>query len=325
MKAIRYDRYGPTDVLRLVEVGMPEAGDEDVLVRVRAASVNPYDSHFMHGTPYILRAGAGLLRPRHGGLGADLAGYVEAVGRNVTTFAKGDEVFGVLNPPGTLAEYVALRQDAVLAAKPAILTFEQAAAVPLAAFTALQAVRDKGSTRPGQNVLVNGAGGGVGTFAVQIAKALGAEVTGVCSTGKTELVASIGADYIIDYTRQDFTRAGQRYDVLVDTVGNRTLGECRRSLTPEGILVGIGGPDKGKWLGPLIRPLTMMALSPVVSQTMTFFIAQPNGDDLAVLRELLETGQVSPVIDRAYKLSEVPQAISYLEQGHASGKVVISI
>ena len=328
MKAIRYDRYGPSGVLRLDEASVPEIGDEDVLVRVRAASVNPYDGHFMRGTPYFLRGAAGVLRPRHHGLGADLAGCVEDVGASVTRFAPGDEVFGPMSPLGTLgslAEYVRLRQDAVLAAKPTRLTFEQAAAVPLAACTALQAVRDKGRTRPGQRVLVNGAAGGVGTFAVQIAKALGAEVTGVCSTGKTELVGSIGADHVVDYTKQDFTRAGQRYDVLVDTVGNRTLRDCRRALAPQGVLVGVGGPDKGRWIGPLIRPVTMMALSPVVSQTMGFFIAQPNRDDLAFLRKLLETGKVTPVIDRTCKLSEVPQAISYLEDGHATGKIVISL
>jgi NADPH:quinone reductase-like Zn-dependent oxidoreductase len=328
VKAIRYDRYGPPSVLRLDETGVPEIGGEDVLVRVRAASVNPYDTHFMRGTPYLLRCAAGVLRPRHHGLGADLAGRVEEVGESVTRFAPGDEVFGVMSPLGTLgalAEYVSLHQDSVLAAKPTGLTFEQAAAVPLAAFTALQAVRDKGCARPGQRVLVNGAAGGVGTFAVQIAKALGAEVTGVCSTGKTELVGSIGADHVVDYTKQDFTSAGQRYDVLVDTVGNRTLRDCRRVLAPQGVLVGIGGPDKGRWLQPLIRPATMMVLTPVVSQTMTFFVARPNRDDLAFLRDLLETEKVTPVIDRTYKLSEVPQAIGYLEAGHATGKIIISM
>jgi NADPH:quinone reductase-like Zn-dependent oxidoreductase len=209
--------------------------------------------------------------------------------------------------------------------KPAGLTFEQAASVPLAALTALQALRDKGRLRPGHKVLINGAAGGVGTFAVQIAKALGAEVTGVCSTRNMEMVTSIGADQVIDYTQQDFTRTRQRYNLLVDIAGNRTLATCRRILDRQGILVGVGGPDKGRWVGPLTRPAKMLWLSPFVSQTMVFFLARQSRDDLAVLRELLQAGQVTPVIDRTYPLSEVPQAIRYLEQGHASGKVIITV
>jgi len=328
MKAIRYDRYGPSDVLELREIDVPAVGDDEVLVRVRAASVNPLDWHFMRGTPYLVRALAGLSRPRASAarLGADMAGSVEAVGKNVTEFRPGDEVFGGLDDRGTLAEYISIRHDGVVLAKPADLTFEQAASVPVAAVTALQALRDKGRVRPGHKVLVNGASGGVGTFAVQIAKAFGAEVTGVCSTANVEMVASIGADQVIDYTREDFTRAGRLYDLLVDIAGNRTLPETRRVLVPKGVLVAVGGPNKGRWIGPLGRSVRMAALSPAVSQRMVFFfLAHQNKDDLAVLRELLETGKVTPVIDRTYPLGEVAEAIRYLEEGHASGKVAITM
>jgi NADPH:quinone reductase-like Zn-dependent oxidoreductase len=325
MKAIRYYRYGPPDVLKLEDIDMPAVGDNDVLVRVRAASVNPLDWHFMRGTPYLVRMVGGLSRPRAGRLGADMAGAVEAVGKNVTGFRPGDEVFGGLEDRGTLAEYISIRYDGTVLAKPADLTFEQAASVPVAAVTALQALRDKGRVRPGHKVLVNGASGGVGTFAVQLAKAFGAEVTGVCSTANAEMVASIGADQIIDYTREDFTRAGQRYDLLVDIAGNRTLAETRRVLAPKGVLVGVGGPDKGRWIGPLGRSVTMALLSPAVSQRMVFFLARQNKADLAVLRELLQAGTITPVIDRAYPLGDAAEAIGYLEQGHARGKVAITV
>jgi NADPH:quinone reductase-like Zn-dependent oxidoreductase len=325
MKAIRYYTYGSPAVLKLEDADLPVVGDEDVLVRVMAASVNPLDWHFMRGTPYILRAGAGLLRPKDSGLGADMAGRVESVGKRLTAFSPGDEVFGSLAGRGTLAEYISIRQDGVLALKPANQTFEPAASVPLAAFTALQALRDQGRIRPGYRVLVNGAAGGVGTFTVQIARALGAEVTGVCSTRNTELVASIGASQVIDYTRQDFTRTAQRYDLLVDIAGNRPFAACRRVLTAGGILVGVGGPNKGRWIGPLTRPVKAILLSPVIDQKMTFFLARQSREDLAVLRDLLLTGKVTPVIDRTYHLKEVPEAIRYLEQGHARGKVVITV
>src|SRR6516165_5180613 len=321
MKAIRYDRYGPPDVLELRDVDMPAVGDDDVLVRVRAASVNPLDWHFMRGAPYLVRMVAGLPRPRDGRLGADMAGSVEAVGKNVTGFRPGDEVFGGLDDRGTLAEYISIRHDGAVLTKPAGLTFEQAASVPVAAVTALQALRDKGRVRPGHKVLVNGASGGVGTFAVQIAKAFGAEVTGVCSTPNVEMVASIGADQVIDYTREDFTRAGRRYDLLVDIAGNRTLAETRRALTPKGVLVGVGGPNKGHWIGPLGRSVTMALLSPVLSQRMVFFLARLNKADLGVLRDLLEAGKLTPVIDRTFPLGESARAIGYLEEGHARGKV----
>ncbi len=327
MKAIRYYRYGSPDVLRFEDIDMPAVGDNDVLVRVRAASVNPLDWHFMRGAPYLVRLLAGLSRPRAGvgRLGADMAGSVEAVGKNVTELRPGDEVFGGLEDRGTLAEYISIRHDGAVVTKPAGLTFEQAASVPVAALTALQALRDKGRVRPGHKVLVNGASGGVGTFAVQLAKAFGAEVTGVCSTANTELVTSIGADQVVDYTRENFTRAGRRYDLVIDIAGSQTLAETRRVLVPKGVLVGVGGPDKGRWIGPLSRPATMALLSPVVSQRMVFFLARQNKADLAVLRELLGAGKITPVVDRTYPLAEVAEAIRYLETGHARGKIVITL
>jgi len=298
-----------------------------VLVRVRAASVNPLDWHFMRGAPYLVRLVAGLSRPRAGTgrLGADMAGTVEAAGQNVTELKPGDEVFGGLADRGTLAEYISVRQDGVVLGKPDRLTFEQAASVPVAAFTALQALRDKGRIQPGYQVLVNGASGGVGTFAVQIAKAFGAEVTGVCSSANVELAASIGADRIIDYTREDFTQARQRYDLVIDIAGNRTLAETRRVLVPKGVLVAVGGPDRGRWIGPLGRSARMVVLSPVVGQRLVSFLAHQSKTDLAVLGELIQAGKVTPVIDRTYPLSEAAEAIGYLEQGHARGKVVITI
>ena len=327
MKAIRFDRYGPPDVLELRDVDMPAFGDEEVLVRVRAASVNPLDWHFMRGEPYLVRLLAGLSRPRPsaGKLGADMAGSVEAVGKNVAGFRPGDEVFGGLEDRGTLAEYISVRHDGVILPKPAGLTFEQAASVPVAAVTALQALRDKGHVQPGQKVLINGASGGVGTFTVQMAKAFGAEVTGVCSTRNAELAASLGADQVIDYTREDFTQARRRYDLVIDIAGSRPVAETRRVLVPKGVLVAVGGPNKGRWIGPLGRSARMELLSPVVSQRMTSFLAHQNKDDLAVLRELVETGKVTPVIDRTYSLSEAAEAIGYLEAGHARGKVAITV
>ena len=325
MKAIRYYRYGSPEVLRLEDIDMPVLGDEDVLIRVRAASVNPLDWHFIRGLPYIVRPGNGLLRPSDGGVGVDVAGYVEKVGRDVTRFSPGDEVFGCAAVLGSLAEYISLHQDAAVLAKPANQSFEQAASVPVAAFTALQALRDHGRFQPGQKVLVNGAAGGVGTFAVQIAKALGAEVTGVCSTRNVEMVASIGASQVIDYTRQDFTHSGQRYELLLDVAGSRPFRAYRRVLAPRAMVVGIGGPNKGRVLGPMTRVIKALALSRFTRQQVTFFIAKPNSADLAVLRDLLVDGKVTPVIDRSYPLSEAAEAIRYLEQGHARGKVVITL
>jgi NADPH:quinone reductase-like Zn-dependent oxidoreductase len=323
MKAIRYHRYGAPDVLGLQEVDPPAIGDDDLLVRVRAAAVNPLDWHFMRGTPYLVRLGAGLSRPKATGLGVDLAGQVDAVGRNVTEFQPGDEVFG--GHTGAFAEYVSVRQDGTLIKKPTNLTFEQAASVPIAAVTALQALRDKGRIQSGQTVLVNGAAGGVGTFAVQIAKAYGAEVTGVCSTRNVAMVRSIGADQVVDYTRDDFTRTGQRYDLVVDIAGGRALSDIRRVLAPKGTLVGVGGPANGNWIGPMAGLARMLVVALLVSQRLVPMLAHVTRADLAVLAELLESGKVIPVIDRTYPLAEVPEAIRYLEAGHARGKVVITV
>ena len=315
MKAIRYYRYGPPEVLALEEVDVPAAVGRDVLVRVRAASVNPLDYLLMRGEPFVVRGRAGLFRPKVNGLGADMAGQVEAVGRDVTEFKPGDEVFGSRSE--TFAEYVTFPEDGVVLQKPANLTFEQSASVGVAAFSALQALRDKGKLQSGQKVLVNGAAGGVGTFAVQIAKALGAEVTGICSTGNVEMVASLGADHVIDYTQQDFTETGQRYDVLVDAVANRPLSDCRRVLTPKGTMVGVaGGPS---------RLFKMAVYSSVVSQKLAPLVGSQRRADLTVLRELAENRKITPVIDRTYPLDEVPDAIRYLERGHARGKVVITV
>jgi NADPH:quinone reductase-like Zn-dependent oxidoreductase len=322
MKAIRYYSYGSPDVLEFQDVETPTAADDGLLVRVRAASVNPMDWHFMRGMPYLMRAQSGLSRPKANGLGADLAGTIEAVGRNVTGFQPGDEVFGLTT--STFAEYVGIPHDAAVVKKPANVTFEQAASVPVAALTALQGLRDKARLQAGQQVLINGAAGGVGTFAVQIAKAYGAEVTGVCSTRNVELVRSIGADQVIDYTQEDFTRGGRRYDILLDLVANRSLAECRRVLAQKGVLVRIG-PSKGEWIGPVLGLVGLLALAPLVSQRLVTFLARPSRDDLTVLAEFLQSGQVTPVIDRTYPLTEVPEAIRYLEEGHARGKVVITV
>jgi len=322
MKAIVCEEYGSPDVLQLQEIDKPVVNDDGVLVRVRAASANPYDWHFMRGKPYFMRMMIGLLKPKANGLGINLAGQVEAVGKNLKQFHPGDEVFGSGN--GAFAEYVCASEDA-LVLKPANLTYEQAAAVPAAAFTALQGLRDKGRIQPGQKVLINGASGGVGTFAVQIAKFLGAEVTGVCSTRNVDMVRSIGADQVIDYTHEDFTHGGQRYDLMLDNVGNRPMSECRRVLASNGTYVLVGGPNGGRWLGPLARLLKVLVLSLFVSQKMVPMLTKRNKEDLLVLKELLEAGKVTPVIDRHYKLSEVPEAIRYLEEGHAQGKVVITV
>lgn len=321
MQAIVRHKYGSPDVLELKDIDKPVVDDDSVLVRVRAASVNPYDWHFMRGLPYIVRMGEGLRKPKSTISGVDVAGHVEAVGKNVTQFQPGDEVFGQRG--GAFAEYVcAGEKNFVL--KPANLTFEQAAAVPMAGFTALQGLRDKGQIQPGQRVLINGAAGGVGTFAVQIAKAFGAHVTGVCSTRNVDMVRSIGADQVVDYTQEDFTRSGQRYDLILDVAGNRSVSDVRRVLGSNGILVVVGGP-KGRWLGPLIRMLEALVLSRFVSQRMVPFLSKRSKDDLIFLKELIEAGKVTPVIDRTYPLSETPEAIRYLEEGHAQGKVVITV
>lgn len=323
MQAIVYRCYGPPTVLHLESIAKPAPKDNEVLVRVHAASVNPLDWHYMRGTPYLVRLEAGLGAPTDPRMGVDFAGTVEAVGRSVTRFKPGDEVFGGRH--GAFAEYVSVREDRAVVLKPANVSFEQAASTPIAALTALQALRDKGALRAGQKVLINGASGGVGTFAVQIAKALGAEVTGVCSTRNVEMVRSLGADRVLDYTKEDYTRGDQQYDLILDTVGNHSLLDNRRALAPRGIFVIAGGPTHGNWIGPMAVPLRALLLSPWVSQSFRPFLAQLNRDDLTVVSELMQAGKLTPAIDRRYPLSEVPAAIAYLEEGHARGKVIISV
>ena len=319
MKAIVHHTYGPPDVLRCEEAAKPTPGDDEVLIRVRAAAVNPVDRTF-RGKPYLVRLMTGLRRPKETRFGNDVAGEVEAVGRNVTRFRPGDAVFGSCR--GACAEY-ACGAESVLALKPHNVTFEQAAAVPVAGYTALQGLRDKGRVQPGQQVLINGAAGGVGTFAVQIAKSFGAEVTGVCSTRNVDLVRSLGADHVIDYTREDFTRGPRRYDLLFDCVGNRSLLALRRVLQPKGICVLVGAPHN-VWL-ILARVLAASALSRVVGETFVMFMAKLSKEDLIFIRGLMEAGKVKPVIDRSYPLAEVPDAMRYLEEGHARGKIVITM
>jgi NADPH:quinone reductase-like Zn-dependent oxidoreductase len=322
MKAIVYDQYGSQDVLKCEEIEKPKPGEGEVLIRVQAASVNPYDWHFMRGLPYFIRLMAGFARPKQRRLGVDGAGYVEAVGRNVTQFKAGDAVFGACR--GAFAEY-ACAPERSLASKPDRVTFEQAATVPIAGLTALQGLRDKGNIQAGVKVLINGAAGGVGTFAVPIAKSFGAEVTGVCSTRNVEMVRSIGADEVIDYTREDFTSLGRRYDLLFDCIGNHSLRECRRVMNTKGVSLGVGGPT-GRWmLGFLVRTIAVLFLSPFLNQKFVTFMAKPNSADLAAIAELMAAGKLTPVIDRRYGLNDVPEAIRYLEAGHARGKVVITL
>jgi NADPH:quinone reductase-like Zn-dependent oxidoreductase len=323
MKAIVRYKYGSPDVLELRDIDKPEIEDDEVLVYVHAAGVDRGVWHLMTGLPYPIRlAGYGLRAPTNPVIGSDLAGVVEAVGKNVSRFEPGDEVFGI--GTGTFAEYVCAREDK-LAPKPANLTFEQAAVVAISGLTALQGLRDHGRIEPGQEVLIIGASGGVGTYAVQIAKALGAEVTGVCSTNKVEMVRSIGADHVIDYTREDFAEGDQLYDLILDIGGNSSLARLRHALTARGTLVIIGGEGGGRWLGGTDRQLRALVLSPFVSQKLGTFISKENHEDMIVLKELIESGKVTPVINRTYPLAEVPGAIRYLEEGHAQGKVVITV
>jgi NADPH:quinone reductase-like Zn-dependent oxidoreductase len=322
MKAISYHCYGATDVLEYADVEKPTPADDEVLVKVHAAAVNPLDWHYMRGSPYVMRLGSGLGAPKNSRMGVDFAGTVEAVGKAVRRFKPGDEVLG--GRTGAFAEYVIIPEDRALVLKPSNVTFEQAASVPIAAVTALQALRDKGKLKPGQKVLINGASGGVGTFAVQIAKSLGAEVTGVCSTRNVEMVRSIGADHVFDYTREDYTESGEHYDIIIDNVGNHSLLANRRVLNPDGVLVIIGGAS-GDWLGPLMRPIRALMLSPFVSQEFVMILAQLKQEDLTILSELMQAGEVTPVIDRRFRLSEVPAAIRYSEEGHARGKIIIDL
>ena len=326
MKAIVYCDYGVAN-LKLQEIEKPAPADDQVLVKIRATSVNPYDWHFIEGTPKIMRLGVGLRKPKETRLGVDYAGTVEAVGKNVTQFKPGDEVFG--GKSGAFAQYVCVRQDRLIALKPTNITFDEAGAVDIAGVTALQAVRDKANVQPGQKVLINGASGGVGTFAVQIAKSLGAEVTGVCSTRNIDLVRSLGADHVIDYTKEDFTKSDQHYDVIIDNVASRTLSECRRVLTPNGKYVLIGGGSGAKdWhglFGPMTRAFRIMVTKRFVSQEMGMMLTDPKQKDLTDLADLMQSGKVKPVIDRSYKLSDISAAVAYVEEGHARGKVVIDV
>ena len=321
MKGIVQSRYGSPDVLRLEEIAKPGVKEDEVLVRVRAAAVNIGDWHLLRGVPYVMRLVFGLRGPRRRTPGLDIAGQVEAVGGNVRQLRPGDEVFGWCK--GAFAEYACTAENNLLP-KPSNLSFEQAAAVGDSAFTALAAVRDQGRVQPGQRVLINGASGGVGTFAVQIAKSFGANVTGVCSTANIDLVRSLGADQVIDYTNEAFTQSAGRYDVMLDLVGNRSLADCRRALTPGGTYVLVGVKDMGRWFG-LGRQCKALLLSPAVGQRMRVFVARHTREDLAVLKELVETGKVAPVIDRHYSLSDVPEALGYQGAGHARGKIVIVV
>jgi NADPH:quinone reductase-like Zn-dependent oxidoreductase len=325
MKAIVQERYGDDAevVLRLAEIARPDVDDDEVLVRVRAAGVDRGVWHIMTGLPYPLRLGGyGTRAPTERVRGREVAGVVEAVGCAVTTLRPGDEVFGI--GEGCFAEYARARADR-LAPKPSTLTFEEAAAVSVSAITALQGVRDRGHVQPGQNVLILGASGGVGRFAVQIAKAFGARVTGVCSTTKTDLVRSLGADKVVDYTLADIAETGERYDVILDTGGNRSLTCLRRALTARGTLVIVGGETGGRWLGGIARLLRAMVLSPFLGQKLAPLAVTENGQDLLVLAELIASDAMTPAVDRTFPLSETAKAITYLEEGHARGKVVITV
>ena len=323
MKAVVYRCYGSPDVLELEEIEKPVPADNEVLIKVKAAAVNPLDWHYMRGSPYIMRLiGVGIGKPQDIRLGRDFAGTIEAVGSQVTLFKPGDDVFG--GASGAFAEYVTVSEDKGLALKPANMTFEQAASTPVAAITALQGLRDKGQIKTGQKVLINGASGGVGTFAVQIAKSYGAEVTGVCSGRNEAMVRSLGADHVIDYKQQDYTQLGQKYDLIIDMVGNHGLSANRKVMTPEGKLVMVGGA-KGNWIAPLKGPIKAMLYSPFVDQEFVMFVARLLKQDMAVLGELMASGDLVPVLDRSFTLQEVPDAIRYSEKGRARGKIIITM
>jgi NADPH:quinone reductase-like Zn-dependent oxidoreductase len=325
MKTIVQDEYGSPDVLKLKDIGKPETKDNEVLVHVHAAGVNPGDWAIMSGLPYIARPVYGLRKPKNAVRGTDVAGTVEAVGTGVRRLQPGDEVFGLCSGlGGAFAEYASVSEDA-LALKPTNLSFEQAAAVPTAGLVALQALRDHGGVRAGQKVLINGASGGIGTFAVQIAKALGAEVTGVCSTRNVDLVRSIGADHVIDYTWEDFTQKDQRYDFILDNVANHSLSDLRRALTPTGTLVPNGGGFDNHWFASGGRVISAHVLNRFVSHRLRPFLVSPKFEDLLVFKEMIEAGKMTPVIDRTYPLSKTSQAIGHVGEGHARGKVVITL
>jgi NADPH:quinone reductase-like Zn-dependent oxidoreductase len=322
MKAIVQQKYGSPDVLELKEIEKPAPNDDEVLIQVHAAALNAADLHWLRADPFVARMQFGLLEPKHKIRGADVAGRVEAVGRNVKQFQPGDEVFGDISGCGcgAFAEYVCANENA-LVLKPANRSFAEAAAIPMAAVTALQALRDQGQIQSGQKVLIHGASGGVGTFAVQIAKSFGAEVTGVCSTGKMEIVRSIGADHVIDYTKEDFTQTGQRYDLILAANGYRPISHYKRALTPKGIYAMSGGTTAQMFQAMLLGPVMSM----IGSNKMGNMLARPNHKDLAFIKELVEAGKLVPVIDRHYTLSQVPDAFRYLEEGHARGKIVITL
>lgn len=325
MKAAARRCYGPPDVLSVESVERPNFGDHQMLVRVHAAALNPLDWHEVRGTPYVMRLGAGLGRPDNARLGVDFSGTVVAVGKDVTRYKPGDEIFG--GRSGALAEYVTVNESGSVAHKPPNITHTQAAGTYVAALTALQALRDRAAVKPGQRVLINGASGGVGTFAVQIAKSLGAEVTGVCSTRNVELVRSLGADHVIDYTAEDFTQNDARYDVIMDNVVNRPIRDIRRVLVPQGkyLVIGGGGPDANPWVGAFKAPVKAWFVSLFVDQDLAFFLSHASAADIAAVAGLIEAGRVMPVVDREYPLAQVGDAMRYLETGRARGKVVVTM
>ena len=322
MKAVVHYCYGSPDVLEVVDVDIPVAGPREILVKVEAASVNPLDWHFMRGSPYIMRLLSGFGAPGDPRFGRDFAGTVQAIGEEVTEFEVGERVYGGAN--GAFAQYLTRGATGAVAKIPDNVSSVQAASVPVAGITALQALRDKGELQPGQKVLINGASGGVGTFAVQIAKSMGAEVTGVCSTGNVEMVKSIGADHVFDYKLENYTESGQQYDLIIDNVGNHSLSANRRALKPEGKLVIIGGA-KGDWIGPLAGPIKAMALQPFVGQKLISFTAQMNAEDLTTLAGMMSDGQMNAVIERSYSLNETAAAIRKSEEGHVRGKLVLTM
>jgi len=325
MKAIVRRCYGPPDVLQLEHIEKPVPGDRQLLVRVLAAGINPADWHVVRAEPYIMRVDTGFGSPKNARIGIDFAGTVEAVGRDVTRFKPGDEVFG--GKGGALAEYITIDEDGNLAAKPASVSFEEAGGVYVAGLTALQTLRDRAGIKPGQKVLINGASGGVGTYAVQIAKSLGAEVTGVCSGRNVELVRSLGADHVIDYTQTNFTRGEERYDVVMDNVVNHDLLDVRRVLRPGGklLIIGGGGPDANPWFGALWAPVKAMVISWFVDEDISFFLSHGSGEDLATLGRLMESGKLRTAIDRSYPIAETAEAMRYLETGRARGKVIVTL
>jgi NADPH:quinone reductase-like Zn-dependent oxidoreductase len=325
MKAAVRRCYGPPEVLAVERVQKPVPGDGQVLVKVRAAAINPLDWHRVRGTPYVMRLGEGFGRPVEPRLGIDFAGEVVAVGKGVTRFKPGDAIFG--GRDGSLAEYVTAREAGSIALKPANVSFEQAAGAYIAGLTALQALRDGAGLRPGQKVLINGASGGIGTFAVQIARAMGAEVTGVCSTRNIDLVRSLGAEHVVDYTRQDFTQTDERYDVVMDNVANRPILEIRRILKPDGkyLVIGGGGPDANPWIGAFVAPIKAWFISLFVDQQLAFFLSQASVEDTEALGRMMTEGKVTPVVDRSYRLEEIQEAMRYLETGRARGKVIVTM